>query len=249
MDLKGKIAVIAGATGEIGRELVKRLDEEGSKLILISKTESELQNLIKSLKNSDHSYYVCDFTNQVEMVKISKQISETYEKVDLLINASGIGIYESIEEAEIEDWNKSMDINVTSNLIFIKNLNRNLQNSENSLVLTIGSGAGVIPMAGRSVYCATKFALRGLILSLAEEFKRTKKPKFCLITLGSTLTSFGPMSMEEKVKESENGKAYFTVDWVGEKLLEIIKNDDRELEYKLYPGDYGFGSWSPPEPK
>lgn len=249
MDLKGKIAVMTGATGGIGRELTKRLDGEGVKLVLISKTESELQNLIKSLKNSNHSYFVCDFTSQEEMIKISKQISETYEKIDLLINAAGIGIYKPIEEVEISDWNKSMDINISSNLIFVKNLNKNLQNSESSLVLTIGSGAGVIPMAGRSIYCATKFALRGLILSLAEEFKRINNPKFCLITLGSTLTSFGPMSMEEKVKESENGKAYFTVPWVGEKLLEIIKDNNRELEYKLYPGDYGFGTWSPPQAK
>ena len=54
------------------------------------------------------------------------------------------------------------------------------------------------------------------------------------------------MSIEEKKREMESGKAYFTPDWVAKKLVEIIKDDEREIEYKLYPGDYGFGTWSPP---
>lgn len=249
MNLKNKVAVVTGATGGIGRELVRRLDELGVSLVLVSRTESELKSLIKNLKKSVGDYFVCDFSDQTQAVKVAKEISSKYPKIDLLINASGIGVYGSIEEIDLEGWNNSFNVNVTSSFVFVKYLNKNLQRSEDSLVLTIGSGAGVIPMAGRSAYCMTKFALRGLILSLSEEFKRSKSPKFCLITLGSTLTSFGPMSLEEKVKESESGKAYFTVDWVGKKLIEIVSDDNREVEYTLYPGDYGFGTWAPPEPK
>jgi 3-oxoacyl-[acyl-carrier protein] reductase len=142
-----------------------------------------------------------------------------------------------------------MDIGVTSVFIFTKELMTNLSSSSDSLVLNIGSGAGVIPMSGRSLYSSMKFALRGLTLSLAEEFKRMENPKFCLITLGSTLTSFGPMSFEEKKKDMESGKAYFTPEWVSDKLTEIIRDENREVEYTLYPGDYGFGEWHKPEPK
>jgi hypothetical protein len=86
--------------------------------------------------------------------------------------------------------------------------------------------------------------VRGLTLSLSEEFKNTKT-HFCLITLGSTLTSFGPMSFEEKKREMESGKAYFTPSWVAKKLVEIIKDDNREIEYTLYPTDYNLGSYKP----
>ena len=100
-------------------------------------------------------------------------------------------------------------------------------------------------MRGRSVYCSTKFALRGATLSLAEEYN-DQKPHFCLITLGSTLTSFGPMTLAEKQRDCDSGKAYFTPEWVAKKLVEIIKDDHRETEYTLYPGDYGFGEWKKP---
>jgi short-subunit dehydrogenase len=249
MNLKNKIIVVTGATGGIGSELVKKLDQEGAKLILVSKTESELQNQVKSLKNKESKYYVCDFTNQDETAKIAKQISTENPDVNILVNAAGIGVYKPIEEVEMSDWNNSINIGLTSVFIFTKELIENLGKNEDSLVLNVGSGAGVIPMSGRSTYCAMKFGLRGLTLSLAEEFKRIDNPKFCLITLGSTLTSFGPLGMEKKKEEMLNGKAYFTPEWVGEKLTEIIKDDNKETEYTLYPGDYGFGEWKAPEPK
>jgi len=245
MILKNKVAIVTGATGGIGRELVKNLDNEGVNLVLVSKSEDELQNLIKNLKRENNIYFTCDFSDQKSVQKLAEEIAKKFKTIDILINAAGIGVYKPIEDATLTDWNNSMNINVTSQFLLIKGLVENLKSTEDSLVLSIGSGAGVIPMAGRSVYCATKFAVRGLNLSLAEEFKNTKT-RFCLITLGSTLTSFGPMSIEEKKREMESGKAYFTPDWVAKKLVEIIKDDEREIEYKLYPGDYGFGTWSPP---
>lgn len=249
MDLKNKVAVVTGATGGIGRELVKYIDDEGAQIILVSKNETELQNLLKTLKNKTSKYYVCDFSNQAETEKVAKEIVSDFKNIDLFINSAGIGIYKPIEEATLEDFNNSINIGLTSVFIFTKELLATLSKSDDALILNIGSGAGVIPMSGRSVYCTTKFGLRGLTLSLAEEFMRIKNPKFCLITLGSTLTSFGPLSFEKKKEEMENGKAYFTPEWVGEKLIEIIKDSNRDVEYTLYPGDYGFGEWNKPEPK
>lgn len=249
MNLTDKVVVITGATGGIGRELVKRLDSEGCILVLVSRTESELKNLLKTLKNDKSSYFKADFTDQEETERVVKDISLKYPKIDILINGSGVGVYKPIEEITLDDWNKSFDIGLTSVFIFVKGLMNSLNSADDSLVLTIGSGAGVIPMSGRTLYCAAKFGLRGFILSLSEEFRRIGKPKFSLITLGSTLTSFGPMTLEEKKNEMVQGKAYFTPDWVGQKLTEIIKDDNREEEYTLYPGDYGFGVWNKPEPK
>lgn len=85
---------------------------------------------------------------------------------------------------------------------------------------------------------ATKFAVRGLTLSLAEEYRGTSID-FCLITLGSVLTSFGPMSLAEKKSDMERGKkTYFTPNWVAKKLVSIVKGEDRRTEYTLFPSDY-----------
>ena len=120
-----------------------------------------------------------------------------------------------------------------------------LEKSDISLVLNIGSGAGVIPMKERSLYCATKFAVRGMTLSLAAEYEN-KKPHFCLITLGSVLTPFANVPLEEKIKKNKNGTAFFTPQWVATKLTEIMQDEKRKVEYILYPSDYGFGTWKKP---
>jgi short-subunit dehydrogenase len=244
MELKNKTIIITGSTGGIGRELAKNLDEAGANLVLISKSEDELLSLINKLKGKNNCHFACDFSDQNESQKLVDSLSEKFKNIDVLINAAGIGVYKPIEDATLEEWNNSLAINVTSHFLMVKGLVESLKATNNSLVLNIGSGMGVIPTAGRSLYCASKFAVRGFTLSLAEEFKGTKT-HFCLITLGSTLTPFGPKSFEDKKKEMEEGKAYFTPEWVAKKLTEIIKDDNRDIEYTLYPGDYGLGWWKP----
>lgn len=238
MDLKGKIVVITGSTGGIGREIVKRLDSESVTLILVSKTESELQTQLKSLNNKNSVWYVADLSNQIDTAKIASEISKKYEKVDILINAAGIGIYKPFEELSLEEWNRSLNINLNASFIMIKELMGSLNNSSESIILSLGSGMGVSPEPQRSAYCTSKFALRGLMLTLAEEYKRFKKPEFCLLTLGSVLTSFGPMSFEEKKRDMESGKGYLTPEWVSEKIVELLKSETREVEYEFSSPDY-----------
>ncbi len=237
MDLKNKVVVITGATGGMGKEVVRLLDSEGANIVLIARSEEELQNLQKSLKGINSSYFTCDLSDQDAVEKLAKTLSEKFSVVDVLINAAGIGVYKPIEEITLEDWNNSLNINLTSAFILTKGVMENLKKSEDSVVVNFGSGNGVIPVAGRSSYCTSKFALRGWSLSMSEEFRGTKTD-FVLMTLGSVLTGFGPMSYEEKKRDMESGKGYLTPDWVAQKLVEILKSDEREQEYRFYPSGY-----------
>lgn len=238
MNLKDKVVVITGATGGMGREIVKLLDLEGAQLVLVSKNESELQNQLKSLKNKKNECFGVDLSNLEDTLKIAKQIASKYSNIDVLINAAGIGIYKTIEELTLDEWNKTMSINLDSAFIFIKELIQHMNTSKDSIVISLGSGMGVKAEAERSAYCTSKFALRGLMLSLSEEYKRINNPKFCLLTLGSVLTSFGPMSFEEKKRSMESGKGYLTPDWVARKIVEILKSETQEVEYEFSSPDY-----------
>lgn len=221
MELKDKIILLTGADGGIGSVLKNKLEKEGAKIISVSKTAD------------------FDLTKDEDIKSLVNKVKNEYGQIDILINGAGIGIYKNLVDLNEEEFEYSLKLNLTVPFILIKEL------LPKSLVLTIGSGAGVIPMRGRTAYCTSKFGLRGLILTLAEEYQG-QEPKFCLITLGSTLTSFGPLTIEEKKEKQKNGAPYFTPEWVAEKLVEIIKDEKREVEYTLYPGDFGLGTWKKP---
>ncbi len=222
-----KTAIVIGSTGGIGSELVKALVRDGFKVLGVSKSGD-----IK-----------CDLTDLKQIHSAITSIKESAGQVDLLINAAGIATYKNLSDVTDKDIQDAFMVNTIAPAIFIRELLPIM--TSDGLVLNIGSGAGTIPMRGRTIYCATKYALRGLSLSLNEEYK-DKSPKFCLITLGSTMTDFGGMSIEEKKAEFAKGKAYFPVDFVINKLMEVIHNPTPDNEIVLFPGDYGFGEWKKP---
>jgi short-subunit dehydrogenase len=242
MDLKDKVIVVTGASKGLGNTLVKSLAKEGARVILIARSEETLKDIVKNLGKEKHKYYTCDLSDINKVFELADKIKKDFEKIDVLVNGAGIGVYKSIEEVKTEEWENSFDLGVKAPYFLAQQLLPLLQKSDLSLVLNIGSGMGVIPAGGRSVYCSMKFALRGATLSLAEEFKRTKT-HFCLITLGSIMTGFGPMNIEEKKREMEEGKAYLTPEWVAKKLIEIIKDEKRDIEYTFFPSEYK-GEWS-----
>ncbi len=217
-----KTAVIIGATGGIGSSLVKALSDEYT-VIAVSRSGE----------------FACDLTSYIEINHVISKIKTQVQTIDLLVHAAGIGTYKPILLMTDQDIQAEFMINTIAPAIFSREL-VSLMNHDGALVLSLGSGAGVTPMKERSIYCASKFALRGLSLSLRREYA-DKKPHFCLITLGSTLTNFGSMTVEEKQKAAANGKAYFPVDWLVKELVKIIHDSDRDDEIELYPSEHGFG--------
>lgn len=244
MDLKQKTILITGGSHGIGRALSESLVHEGVYLILVARSEDRLKKFVTQY-GKQHRYFVCDLSDSEQILKLTESVRKENSSLDILINVAGIGIYKNLEDTLLSDWQTSFATNVTAPYFLTQGLLPLLQKTKDSFVFNIGSGAGNIPMRGRSMYCATKYALHGWTLSLAEEFKDTF-PRFFLITLGSTLTNFSGKSVEEKKKEQAAGRAYFPVEWVADKLVEIIKNDNRETETTLFPGDYGFGTWKKP---
>jgi short-subunit dehydrogenase len=244
MDLRGKTIIITGASRGIGAGLADRLADEGANLVFIVRDPASLdQFTVKHGKN--HHSYIADLSNMQSVMDAAKHIAHDFTSIDILIHSAGIGVYKKFPDVSLDDWERSYAIDVTAPYFLTQTLLPLLQKADKSCVMTIGSGMGTIPTRGRSVYCSSKFAVRGWMLSLADEYE-AQSPQFCLITLGSVITSFGTKTIEEKTKEFENGRAYFTVPWVSDKLTEILKDESRANEIVLYPGDYGQGTWTKP---
>lgn len=239
MELRGKIAVVAGASGGIGREISKALARQGAYVVLVARREEVLQALKRDIeeKGGKASVYIADLTDEESVEKLSDFVGKNFGRVDILVNSQGIGVYKKFPEVTFEDWRKQMAVNVDSVFLVISKFLPLLEKSEKAYVVSMGSGMGKIATSGRSPYCASKFALRGLMLSLAKEYKKSRI-HFVLLTLGSVLTAFGPLSLEEKLEKQKKGKKYLDPSWLAEHVVAKIKHDTLTPETSIYPKHY-----------
>ncbi len=239
MDLTNKVVVIAGATGGIGREITKAFAGEKADLVLVARRKMVLDSLKEEAERlgSKVTIVECDLTDSVSVDRFVSATKKIYNHVDVLINAAGIGIYKPLKDLSLEDWKKSLDLNVTAPFLLCQKLLPLLEKSNEAVVVSTGSGMGKVAVAGRSAYCASKFALRGLMLSLTREYKKSNI-HFSHLILGSVLTSFGPLSIEEKVKSQKKGKKYLDPSWLAHTIVSKVKNDTLAPEVTIYPSHY-----------
>ena len=239
MDIKGKTVCIIGATGGIGREVAAEFAKNKADLILISRKMDSLEVLKKEIGNKeiDIGMFTCDISDPRSIDKLAGTLKLKYRKIDILFHLAGIGVYKDLPDITFEEWEDSLNINVTSVFYIIQKLLPLLQRSDKAYVFASGSGMGKVALSGRAAYCASKFALRGLMLSLAREYKGTKI-NFIHLTLGSVLTPFGPLSLKSKKEKSKSGKGYLEPGWLARHLIAKIGNETFEPETPVYPPNY-----------
>jgi len=239
MNLQRKIVCIIGATGGIGREVTLAFAKRKANLILVARKMESLDVLEKEIAspNIKIGKYTCDVIDPKSIEDLGRKILRDYKSIDVLFHLAGIGIYKKLPEISYDEWKSSMDVNVTSAFYIFQKLISLLEKSENAYVIAAGSGMGKVALSGRSAYCTSKFALRGLILSLAKEYNKTNI-HFTHLVLGSVLTSFGPLSLAHKRRKHKEGKGYLEPDWLANHIATKLEHDTLETETPIYPRHY-----------
>lgn len=239
MNLENKVVVVIGASGGIGRQISREFAKEKVRLVLVGRNKFVLEPLRKEIEKKGGSAFVvsCDITNKSSVKSLESLVRDKYGVVDVLVNAAGIGVYKKFSEVTYDEWRKQMAINVDGVFLVIKTLLPLLEKSKKAYVISLGSGMGKIAVAKRSPYCASKFALRGLIKSLSKEYKNTNI-NFVLLTLGSVLTSFGPLSIDDKLKKVKKGKKYLDPEWLASHIVVKLKHETFDPETPIYPQKY-----------
>ena len=93
---------------------------------------------------------------------------------DIFINAAGIGIIKPIDDLQVSDMQLSYQINVLSTFEIVKAILPKMVETKKGLIINIPGILGKIPMSGAAAYCASKYALVGMMQSIREELKRTE---------------------------------------------------------------------------
>ncbi len=168
MMLNGKVALVTGARGGIGRAIVARFLREGATVFAADVTpEGSLDQ-----HDDDGSHFVkLDVTQEADSVAAMDHVRAAHGKLDILVNAAGIEIEKTVEETTLEEWNQSFAVNSTGTFLTSKYalpLMREAAKTGNSAsLINFGSYDGFIADPGLAAYCATKGAVHALTRAMA----------------------------------------------------------------------------------
>jgi len=177
MKLKGKIAIITGASSGIGYSIAEAFAGEGSDLILIARREEKIVALGNNLKEK-YSINVLtkslDIRNYQDIKEFCESLTGNWQNIDILVNNAGKACgLNKIDEGIVEDWDEMLDTNIKGLLYITRLIIPGMKKRGKGHIINIGSIAGIEVYPGGNVYCASKFAVRALSTSMAIDLNGT----------------------------------------------------------------------------
>jgi NADP-dependent 3-hydroxy acid dehydrogenase YdfG len=204
--LEGKVALITGASAGIGQACARALAGEGARLVLTARRQERLEALRKEAESlgSEAVLAIGDAREEQTAIQTVKAALDTFGRLDILINNTGVGNYKNLVDTSAEEYDSLMDTNVRSTFLFTRHAVPVMLEQKSGTILIISSMAGVYGFGGEAVYCMTKFAQVGFAQALDREL-RESGIKVGAICPGGVKTEFaiGKGRTEKGVAESE----------------------------------------------
>ncbi len=167
----GKIAVITGAGGGMGRSISLKLAANGIHVVLVGRTKEKLDTVAGEIETlgGTSTVYPLDVTDSAQVRKLADSLAG--KPLDILVNCAGDWLIKPVEETTDEELDYVLSVNLKGPYIMVRALLPLIRQSENASIINIGSLTAVDGFAGVSAYSASKWGLRGFTNSLAEEVR------------------------------------------------------------------------------
>ena len=172
MRLKDKVVIITGGAGGIGSATVRRFAVEGAKLVIVDLLQREGEALASELKDGGYEakFISLDVTDEQQWIRAVDATIEWYGRLDILVNNAGIFRIETVDETDLELWNRIQEVNVTGVFLGIKHGAAAMRRSGEGSIINISSGAGIVGSTTGAAYHASKGAVRLLTKAAAIQY-------------------------------------------------------------------------------
>ncbi len=217
--LHNQICLLTGATGGIGQAVAKLLDKQGCKLILQGRNQQKLADLLADLSGK-HQIVVGDLVNAKARKDIIEQaFSDSAGAPTMLINNAGVSAFEPLMESTQTDIEDLVAMNLTATMDLTRMF---LQRCIKACtIVNVGSAFGAIGYPGYTVYCATKFGLRGFTEALARELSGSDH-RICYFAPRATKTAINSSEVEQM--NVALGNQTDSAQFVAYELLKLLKS-------------------------
>lgn len=226
-DLQGKTALITGGSIGIGYGIAEALLGEGMQVVITGRTKEKLEEAWKKLQviSTSVAYFVADVRNLAAQHDSVQFTCDKFGSLDVLIANAGVGHFAPIDQMSPEQWNDTIDINLTGVFNTVKAGLVKLEESK-GYIITIASLAGTNFFAAGTAYNASKFGLVGFTQALMLDVRK-KGIKVTTIMPGSVATHFNdrtPSAADAWKIQPED---------IGQMVIDLLKLPARTLPSKV----------------
>ena len=172
IDLKEKVAVVTGASRGIGRAVSFALGKAGASVVLASRSQKNLHDVAKkcSAERNQTLTVATDVTVPESVAHLMNIALRKFGQVDILINCAGaIGPITWLEEIDIDDWNATLNTNLTGTFLTCHYVTPIMKKQRRGKIINVSSTAALDNPASFAAYNASKAAVIGLTKTLAKE--------------------------------------------------------------------------------
>jgi len=184
---------VTGGTRGIGRAIVEALLAEGAAVTLCGRTEESVAKAAAELGNPLAHAVAADVSAEEGVERLFQFAEECMGGVDILVNNAGIGVFRPAGDLTVEDWKRTIDVNLTGVFLCSRRAIGSMRNSGGGFIVQLSSLAGRNPIAGGAAYNASKFGLNGMAEAMMLDH-RHDGIRITTIMPGSVDTDFSPRS-------------------------------------------------------
>ena len=200
--IKGKVAIITGASSGIGYATALALSKAGAKVAIGARRVDKLEALAKKIADNGGEvfYQKLDVTQRLECDNFAKAVLEKWNSIDILVNNAGLMPLSFFKSLKVDEWDKMIDVNIKGVLYSTGAVITHMKEKKSGHIVNLSSVAGRVVFASGSVYCATKFAIAAFSEGLRKEFSARTNIRVTSIEPGVVDTELNDTITEDSLK-------------------------------------------------
>lgn len=182
-DLSGRVAVLTGGSRGLGKEMARALAEAGADLLIASRGADKLQEAADEIASATGRTVIAHAADVAERESAEGMIAaamDSFGRIDILVNNSGINIRSPIEKIRDEDWRLIQRTNVDGVFYCCRAVVPHMVKAGFGRIINIGSSVSLVGLPGRVSYTASKGAVLQITRSLALELARSGVTVNCI---------------------------------------------------------------------
>jgi NAD(P)-dependent dehydrogenase (short-subunit alcohol dehydrogenase family) len=203
--IKGKVAMVTGAGGGVGKAISKRLASEGCKVVLLGRDRNKLQKAASEVGDKKNTLTVAtDINKEAEVLSAIDQTIKSFDRIDILVNNAGIiNDPEPFHEMSEDRWNDLVETNLFGTFRMTKAVLPVMMKNGGGSIVNISSVLGIraIPKVPLSVYGVTKAGVIMFTKSIAVEYGQYKIRCNCIAPSTIRSSIIEPYLQDEGAKK------------------------------------------------